>query len=434
MPIEGSSTDKGITIELTGFSGDFLRTCFFYNIPDNNHDYVIKDAFLIEDQERIHCLFSSHRKIDNGEKLTWIEFSAIPPDTRKLELHITKLQHSPTEGAFKLRGDSFVDPWAPALKHSREVFNKVVGWSRNSRGLTHTQEDWEVSGSWEYELHLGQWDDDKKDRIKPLDFHLTFGRETVHFLEFRNSNTGAFIAFESCDEIMRKMRNNFREEIFNRFKEAESMEEFETELSIIGLNKGYIPVQLNLSLKDNSKKVRYLPDFIDSVGVINNRIYNFFDDCIRSDQLEILIDSVSNLKLDSPMVFEFDFTSILHDEPHTFDIDTGSLHLKGEIHFSDIVMVDGHTRLTYTTKMKKNIDCLVFEDASLSIQQGDDFGEEIPTMGSKVPPRTCRKRINNLEFATNIKLDSEENRKIKLTVYSVNVKLKDPIKLGFEVS
>lgn len=428
-----STLDNNLEIKLTGFSGDSVRTCVYYDIEDNPLDYQVQEAFLIDDKERAYCLISVERK-GQGEYSTWMEFGPVPPDTLELELHIIRLQQAPTMNDFKMKGRIFIDPWDPELPLSNELIDKMDKWL----GDSHIDEeipasDWMITGEWSFLIPMGEWQEEEVDFIKPLDFELTLGAEKTVFREFRNSNSGSFIVYEVRDKYLQNMGDNYKVKLLEKFATSETADDFRQKLEEEEMNLGYTPINLNLRLRDPATDTFYSPDFIEARGVIQNRIYNFFDDCICADKLEIHIKEILNLKMEEPLECNIDIHLFNTEKTVKIDHNFGDIKVKGELVFLDMMFSEENMRISYTTNKEEGLERISLQDVSLIVMKEDGSFEEYPTLGSIIRYDIRKDKFKKIiTFPAVHRINESTPKNLTLVIKSINVKFSEPIIHEFE--
>jgi len=428
-----SSRNNDTTIDIIGFSGDSVRTCIYYKIKDNPLDYQVREAYLIDDKERIYCLVSVIR-MGQARHSTWMEFGPIPPDTNELKLCIIRIQQAPTLQDFKVKGRSFPDPWDPEFPLSRELIDKMDSWLGDMGkyyNIDHSA--WDCCGNWIYNMPMGTWCPQEVDLINPLSFELHLGKEIIRFREFRNSNTGALVVFEVRNEAMEKLGDAYKSRLLKILADSGTLEDFDRELAKIGLSRGFVPVDLRLRLCDKESGACFAPDFVDSRGVLHNRVYHFFDDCIHTQNCEIIIKDLLNLKIDPPLRYRIDVPTFNLEEKFEFDYKFGEIKVKGSIIFTDIIFSEAGVRIAYKANVSGDLEDLEFRDINIVWQHSDESEEEFPTLGG----RTHREAVGGSHgkfviFPAIHTLMNTLPEWITLEIKSVNVRLKDGIKFGFE--
>jgi len=427
-PLDISTSDNNLEIRLTGFSGDFVRTCVYYEIEDNPLDFQVQEAFLMDDKERAYCLISVERK-GEGAYSTWMEFGPVPPDTMEIELHILRLQQAPTMKDFKMKGRTFIDPWDPELPLTNELIDKMDKWL----GDTQVDEeipasDWMRTGEWSFLIPMGEWHEEEVDFISPLDFNLTLGSEKAIFREFRNSNSGSFIVYEVRDKYIQKMGGNYKVKLLEEFATSDTAEEFMQKIGEEEMNLGYTPVNLNLRLRDPVKDIFYSPDFIEARGVVQNRIYNFFDDCICADKLEIHIKEILNLKLDKPLECDIDIQLFSTEKTIKIDRNFGDIRVRGELIFLDMIFSEENMRISYTTNKEEGLERIALRDVSLIVKEEDGTFEEYPTLGGVIRYDMRKDKFKKIiTFPAIHRIKGTTPKDLTLVIKSINVKLCEPI-------
>ncbi len=422
VPLDLEASHNGISIHINGFSGDSIRTCLFYQIPQNPKDYQVKEAFLIDDKERTYCLTAVCR--DGKRGLSWMEFGPIPPHVKQLDLHITQIQQAPSS-SFRIRGRSFVDPWDPELSYSRDIIARMDKWLKEPEPL---QDVWHIRGQWNFTMPTGTWKKEEVDKIKILDYVLPLGREKIYFKEFRNSNTGAFVVFEARDEALQRIGDKFSVLLMEKFKASQNLPQFLQELKDMGVDAGYDPVKLTLRLRDMERDVLYSPDFVDPWGVIKNRIYHFFDDCICSNRLEIIIKEVKDFKFSPAIEIDLGFVGAWEEDHKEFsiDLDAGSFKIKGQIIFYEPIVKNGKLYMEYETSMESPLDSLSIRDAEIiEVESGTSF----PLMGAK---REFDSKKENLKKILLFPEGKVLGKSISLRLKRADIKLSRPITFSFE--
>lgn len=432
-PLEMEFTDNDIKFEVIGFSGDSVRTCIYYNIEDNPLDYQVSEAYLIDQNERAYCLVSVERK-GKDRFNSWMEFGPIPPETMQMELHVIRLRQAPSCNDFKFKGRTFVDPWDPEFPLSNEIIDKMDRWLGGVNGEDALMtSDWDLGGSWVFEIPTGEWQEEEVDIIKPLDYSLTLGGEKFKLLEFRNSNTGAFLVFEARDESLQKLGDAYKLQLIKALESAQETGDFEKELAKLGVNVGYQPAGLVLKLRDVETDDYYTPAYVDSRGVIQNRIYYFFDDCICAKKLEAIVLEIINAKLDPPVEFDIDMPHFLSDEVLEIDRNLGDLRVRGRITFQELVFSDENIKISYLSKPGENLEDLSLVDVSLVIKNKDGSIEEFPTLGEVTHFEISRERFKKIITFPGIhRIKEAAPDHFILTVKSVNIKPSGGVRFSFE--
>ena len=428
-PLDMSIGDKNINIRLTGVSGDSVRTCIYYEIEPNPLDYQILEAFITDDQDKTYCLVSTERK-GKDKFSTWMEFGPISPDTKNLKVNIIRLQQCPTYTDFTFKGRAFIDPWNPEFPLNKDLLKRMDSWLGSDHGCKDlATPEWEMCGSWEFKIEMGEWEEEEVDYIQPLSFNITLGTETIKFKEFRNSNTGSFIAMETADIPLETMGDIYKNKLIQVFNKVEKMMDFKRELREIGLDPGYVPVNLSLEIHDPESKIRYIPDFIDTRGVIGNRAYHFFYDCICGKKCKIVITEISNLKLNPPLKCKMDARLFSGEQKVKFNYEFDHFKVSGKIIFTDLILSEENIRINYQIETDDSIESLSLQDVNLVLKDDEGNEEVYPTLG-----KTTRFDIHKdiLLFPAIHHITGKPLKEITLSINSINVKPKEKIFFEFK--
>lgn len=428
-PLDITSADTNISIRLTGLSGDSVRTCIYYEIEQNPLDYQTLEAFLTDDKGRTYCLVSAERR-GKDRYSTWMEFGPVSPDAGELNVHIIRLQQSPTFSDFTFKGRAFIDPWDPEFPINRDLVTRMDSLLKRPGECKHlATPEWELCGNWDFHIKLGEWEDQEIDRIKSLSFTLPLGSETIKFKEFRNSNTGSFISFETMDASMEQMGEELRDKMLGVFNNVEQIDDFKRELRELGIDPGYTPVNLNLEVHDPHSGSRFIADFIDTRGVLGNRIYHFFNDCFCGKKYGLEVVEIKNLKLNPPFKCDLDVRLFNGEKKLPFHYNFGSLDVKGEVVITDIIFSEESMKINYHNIVNESLENMLLADVSLIMQDEDGTGEIFPSLGNE--PRLASDK-DTLVFPPVHLMNGEMPGKITLVVNSVNIKLKERIRFEFE--
>ena len=428
-PLDITSADKNISIRLTGLSGDSVRTCIYYEIEQNPLDYQALEAFLTDDKGRTYCLVSAERR-GKDKYSTWMEFGPVSPDARELNVHIIRLQQSPTFNDFTFKGRSFIDPWNPEFPINRDLVTRMDSLLKSPGECKHlATPEWELSGNWDFHLKLGEWEDQDIDCIKPLSFSLPLGLETVYFKEFRNSNTGSFISLETIDSSMEQMGDQFKDKMLSIFNEAEQITDFKEALKDLGIDPGYTPVSLNLEVHDPRSGDRYVADFVDIRGVIGNRIYHFFNDCFCGKKYGVEVVEIKNLKLDPPLIVNLDVRLFKEKKSLPFDYSFGNIHAKGEVVISDIIFSEESMRINCNNLVDGDLESMSPADVRMVMEDEGGTDETFPSLGNETRFGADK---STLVFPPVHLMNGEMPGIITLVINSVNIKLKERIRFEFE--
>ncbi len=424
-----TSADKNISIRLTGISGDSVRTCIYYEIEQNPLDYQTLEAFLTDDKGRTYCLVGAERR-GKDKYSTLMEFGPVSPDARELSIHIIRLQQSPTFNDFTFKGRSFIDPWNPEFPINRELVKRMDSLLKNPGECKHlATPEWELGGNWNFHIKMGEWEDQEIDCIKSLSFSLPLGSETIKFKEFRNSNTGSFISFETIDASIEKMGDQYRDKMLNIFNESEQIDDFKKALKDMGIDPGYTPVGLNLEVHDPGSGAHYIADFVDTRGVIGNRIYHFFNDCFCGKKYGVEVVEIKNLKLSPPLICDMDVRTFNGKQTLAFDYNFGGLKAKGEVIIDDIIFSEESMRVSYKNIVDGDLENMSLSDVRLIMEDEGGMDEVFPSLGNEI-------RFDNdkkiLVFPPIHLMNGEMPGKITLVINSVNIKPKERIRFEFE--
>lgn len=423
------STDRNISIKLTGISGDSVRTCIYYEIEQNPLDYQTLEAFLTDDRGRTYCLVSAERR-GKDKYSTWMEFGPVSPDAGELNVHIIRLQQSPTFNDFTFKGRSFIDPWNPEFPINRDLITRMDSLLKSPGECKHlATPEWELCGNWDFNIKMGEWEDQEIDCIKSLTFSLPLGSETISFREFRNSNTGSFISFETNDASMEKMGDRLRDKMLGIFNKAEQIVDFKKALRELGIDPGYTPVCLNLEIHDPKSGHHYIADFIDTRGVLGNRIYHFFNDCFCGRKYGVEIVEIKNLKLDPPLICSLDVRLLKEDITLAFDYNFGGINAKGEVVINDIIFSEESMRVNCNNIVDGDLESMSLADVRLVMEDEGGKDEIFPSLGNETRYNTDK---NILIFPPIHLMNGEMPGIITLVINSINIKPKERIRFEFE--
>lgn len=434
-PLDISMSDCGVTIRIIGFSGDSVRTCIYYTVDDNPLDYQVSEAYIVDENERAYCLVSVERK-GEGIYSSWMEFGPIPPETLQLQLHIIRLRQAPTCKGFKLKGRSFIDPWDRDFSLSNELIDKMDNWLG---GISDVDElatsDWDLKGTWSYIIPTGKWENEETDIITPLCFTLDLGKEIITLHEFRNSNSGALLLFEARDESLQKLGDDYKKLLGEKLALVGRINDFQQELDSLGINMGYIPVGLNLKLRNKDTGQMHNPAYMDSRGIIQNRLYYFFDECICFGNIEVVISEIFNIKLDPPADFVINMSDFSSDEVMKINYDLGDITVKGEIVFQELSFLEENLKISYISNTGAGIDDLSLVDVSLMIKRDEGVWEEFPCLGGTIDLAVDRERFKKvITFPAVHRIKKSTPESLRFLVKSINIKPSQPVVFGFETT
>jgi hypothetical protein len=433
LPLEMKNESEKINIRLTGLSADTVRTTVYYRIDDNPDDYQIQNAFLIDNQDRSYPLIAVERKI-NGESLCLMEFSPLLTETESIELCITSLRQAPIEGSFRIKGTSLVDPWSPEICMTSVNMKKLNSWS-NSRDDKSPGKSWYLKGNWSFSIPLSNWSEEAYKIEKPLNFSLALGKEKVYFREFCSSGNSAFIVFEAKDEALQQLGETYHSAVMERFANSDNICDFEKNLTDIGIRWSYIPVKLNLRIRDPEKMILYTPDFVEPWGVIPNRWYYFFDHPISSGKLELLLQEINDLYLTTPI--EIPLVSLVNQaeemtDPCSMNFDAGAFYVKGEFYMDRVVFTKENIGIIYNINLHRRLKSITLKDSFIRIKTGKGEVIEIPTLGGHLRLDPSGEKLEkSILFPRMSIIEENYPENLTLVIKSVDVKFSQPLTLPF---
>lgn len=433
LPLNLTEEDKNFQVELNGFSGDAIRTCIYYNLKDKDADYHVSDAFMVDDRDRIYSLIAVERA-GQGSLSSWMEFGPISPDAKQVELHVTSLQQAPAP-KFNIKGRRYIDPWDPEIYFSREMIDKMDHWLGGEKENGESNK-WGICGSWNFTIALGNWEIEKCDRIERLNYRFSLGKEEIFFREFRNSNTGAFVVYESRNTILQQLGDRLKTLLVEKFNQSSSLGEFTKKMAEAGIDPGYSPLNLTLRLRDPENRILYSPDFVSTWGIVGNRIYYFFDDCIDADRLDLMVGEIKNLKIDPPLKLNLDIRRFSQEGDICFEIDhqAGDIDIKGKINFTDKFQIEDTIKLFYRTLPGGNLKSLNLNDVEIVVN-GDSQPEKYPSLGSSTHyDPELEKLIKLVTFPLPDVMEEKSVPGFQLEINSVDVKLKKPFVYSFSTT
>jgi hypothetical protein len=205
----------------------------------------------------------------------------------------------------------------------------------------------------------------------------------------------------------------------------------------MGIRWGYLPVKLNLRIRDSERKILYTPDFIESWGVTSNRWYHFFDHPISSGKLELLLQEINDLYLQTPVEIPLNslFTQVEEQVSSCkIDFDAGAFYVKGEFYLDRVVFKKENIGIIYSIDLHRRLKSITLKDSIIRLKTGEDKYMEFPSLGShlKLDP-SGEKLERTILFPRVPAIEDNYPENLTLVINSVDVKFSNPLVLPFMV-